>query len=300
MESIHLNKIKNGLFFLLLMVGFSVLSQDGFRKTASGLKFNLVLDEPGATAKVGQLVSLHMILSDVKGNEIKNSYKSGKPILFPVKVSTFEGDIYEAVSLLSQGDSALFKIPADSMYARVFRKEVPADLVGSHLDLNVRVFKIWDQKEREAELKAQVEEVTPQEKKRRTQEVLKIEAFLKKEGVEAKKSPKGVYYQIIKEGKGTSVPENEKTLVINYEGKLLDGRVFETTYNSKDIGRPVSFVLGAGSVIEGWEDVVPLLKEGDYVTMVVPSHLAFGNHKKSELVKENTPLIFNMEIVGVR
>lgn len=300
MESIHLKVVKSSFVFLLLMVSAIAFSQGSFRKTGSGLKFNIIKDEAGPTAKLGQLVSLHLIISDVKGTEIKNSYNSGKPILFPVKLSTFEGDIYDAVSLLSAGDSALFKIPADSMYSRVFRKVIPEELSGTDLDLNVKVFKIWDQKERESELKSKVSGLTAQEEKRRQKEDLEIQSFIKKEGLNVEKTPGGVYYEVVKKGKGTNVPEKGKTILLNYEGKLLNGTVFETTYNEDDVGRPISFVLGAGSVIAGWEEIVPLLKEGDYVSVIVPSHLAFGDHKKSELILENTPLFFNLEVMGVR
>ena len=287
---------------IFLMVGSLAFSQVNYRLTGSGLKFHFAKDTVGKTAKIGQLVSLHMIISDASGKELKNSYKSGKPILFPVKISTFEGDIYEAVSLMSKGDSALFKIPADSMFIKVFRRPMPDGMeAGSELDVNVKVFDIWDKEKRKEHLENKVDKtISKAEKKRREEEVVAIEKHIVNEGYTMKKTEKGVYYQIIKKGKGKEKAEKGKTIVFNFEGSLLDGTVFETTYDENDVGRPFSFVLGQNQVIEGWEEVFAFLKEGDYVVMIVPSHLAFGNHAKGALIKENSPLVFTVEMRGIR
>lgn len=287
---------------LLFLSVASVNAQIQYRQTASGLYFNIVEDVDGQTAKLGQLVSLHMTIADANGNNIQNTYQQGKPMMFPVKLSAFEGDIYEAVSLLSKGDSALFQIPADSMFIRVFKKPVPKDLpANSYLDVNIKVFDIWNQQEKLEELKAQVvSEVSTEELARRKAENVKIEAYCKSQGYEMKQTVNGVYYTYFSNGNGETVAKEGHTIVLNFTGRLLNEDQFETTYNEEGIGRPISFVLGNGEVIPGWDEVLVGKKEGDALLVVVPSHLAFGAHAKGNVIPENSPLIFNLDVMSVR
>lgn len=294
--------MKNVFWVLLIASTVFSFGQVQYRMSGSGLKFFFANDQKGNTAELGQLVSLHMMINDASGQEIKNSYATGKPIMFPVKLSVFEGDIYEAVSMMSEGDSALFQIKADSMYAQVFRTDVPAHVTPeSFLDVNIRVFKIWNQKDRIAELREnKTSEFTLEEVKRIKEEKEMLEQYIAQEDIIAQKTPLGVYYLYYKKGKGKVKAQNGKTMLVNYTGKLLDGRVFETNVQEDGLQRPISFEVGQGQVIPAWDDIAPLLKEGDSVMMIVPSHLAFGALSKGDLIQPNTPLIFELDVRGVR
>lgn len=293
------------LFAVLVLSCVNILLVQGqlqYRQTGSGLNFNIVDDKPGATAKVGQLVSLHMQMQDENGKMIKDTYKDGKPLMFPVKLSAFEGDVYEAISLLSKGDSALFQLKADSMYIKVFRKPVPSNVTGnSYLNLNVKVFNVWDQKTYYDSLKAASKtEVSSQELDRRKNEKVKIDSYCKSKGYEMQKTEGGVYYIYFSEGNGESIAKDGNTIVMNFIGELLNGNKFETTFNEDGIGRPISFVLGKEEVIPGWDEVLKGKKEGDKLFVIVPSHLAFGSQSKGNQIPENSPLVFNIDVMGVR
>lgn len=288
---------------VLMLSSLTIMfGQIQYRQSATGLKFFMAIDEQGPTSRLGQLVSMHMSIKDANGTYIKNTFKESKPMMFPVKLTVFDGDIYEAVGLLSKGDSAHFLINADSMYARIFRKPMPENLKkGSMLDVRIRVFDIWDQTERIEELKEHADTVvSATEKARRAKEDLEIQKYIKNLGYQMQKSPKGVYYVFFSEGNGPVTSVNGKTMVINFVGKLLNGTKFETTYNEENIGRPISFVLGKGEVIPGWDDVLLGTNEGDRIVCVVPSHLGFGAMAKGSVLPPNSVLVFELDVMGVR
>lgn len=95
-----------------------------------------------------------------------------------------------------------------------------------------------------------------------------------------------------------AVAEKGKVLEVNYTGKLLDGTVFDSSLNP---GRsPFEFQLGAGDVIQGWDEGFEGMKVGGKRTLKIPSHLAYGNRAAGELIKPNSDLIFEVELLDVR
>ncbi len=288
---------------LLFVFAFSLsYSQINYQKSSTGLQFYMAKDVPGSTAKMGQLVSMNMSIKDANGNFIKNTFKDPKPMLFPVKLSLYDGDIYEAVGLLSKGDSALFLTSADSMYAKIFRSEMPEKLKkGSMLFITIKVYDIWNQKDRIEKLKVHADTViSTSEKIRREKEDIQIQKYIKNKGFSFNKTPKGVYYTYYSKGKGLVESKNGNVVLINYVGKLLDDTSFETTFNEDEIGKPISFVLGKGEVIPGWDDLLLSKREGDKILCIVPSHLAFGSQPKGSKLAANTTLVFDLDVVGVR
>jgi FKBP-type peptidyl-prolyl cis-trans isomerase FkpA len=292
----------NSLIIALIVCLSTSYGQLQYRLSATGMQFLIIKDESGASAKVGQLVSMNMSIKDANGNFIKNTFKDAKPLMFPVKHFSFEGDIYEAVTTLSKGDSGVFLLPADSMYKHIFRKEMPTDLKkGTFLEVRIKVFDIFDQEGRIETLQKQADTVlTANEKARRQKEEIAIKQYVESLGYEFKKTPKGVYYTYLSSGKGQSIVTEGNSVIINFTGKLLNGQEFETSYNEEGIGHPVSFVLGKNEVIEGWEESVLGKKEGDRLLCVVPSHLAFGGHAKGNKIPAHSVLVFNLDIMGVR
>lgn len=80
---------------------------------------------------------------------------------------------------------------------------------------------------------------------------------------------------------------------VHYEGFLENGTKFDS---SKDRGRPLQFVLGAGRVIKGWDQGLLGMKEGGKRTLHIPSHLAYGERAIGP-IPPNSNLIFHVELV---
>jgi FKBP-type peptidyl-prolyl cis-trans isomerase len=110
-----------------------------------------------------------------------------------------------------------------------------------------------------------------------------------------------MFTELIKEDTVVGTGKEAKrgnTIVVNYTGKLLDGTVFDSSLNA---GRtPFEFVLGAGMVIEGWDQGFDGMKEGGKRTLKIPSSMAYGARGAGALIKPNADLIFEVELLEVK
>ncbi|MGN1394677.1 MAG: FKBP-type peptidyl-prolyl cis-trans isomerase [Succinivibrionaceae bacterium] len=108
------------------------------------------------------------------------------------------------------------------------------------------------------------------------------------EGVKVTES--GLQYKIITEGNGPK-PVASSTVKVNYKGTTIDGQVFD---QSKD---PVQFSLE--QVIEGWKEGIQLLSVGSKAMLYVPAKLAYGEYSPTPLIKPNSTLIFEVELLEI-
>lgn len=113
----------------------------------------------------------------------------------------------------------------------------------------------------------------------------------KKAGVQTTAS--GLQYQVLKQGNGKSAKSND-LVTVHYEGKLLDGTVFDSSYKR---GEPVEFPLD--KVIKGWTEGVQLMKEGSKYRFYIPSSLAYGEAGNVG-IEPNSLLIFDIELLKVK
>jgi len=95
-------------------------------------------------------------------------------------------------------------------------------------------------------------------------------------------------------GTGESVKAGDK-IVVNYKGTLLDGTVFDSSY---DRGTPFSFTLGAGEVIEGWDKGFDGMKIGGKRKLVIPAEMGYGAQVVGT-IPANSTLVFEVELLEV-
>ena len=110
------------------------------------------------------------------------------------------------------------------------------------------------------------------------------------------KTGSGLRFKMISEGNGKKA-EKGKTVAVHYKGMLPDGTVFDSSYKRKE---PIEFPLGKGHVIEGWDEGIQLLKEGDKARFVIPSNLGYGSRGAGGVIPPNATLIFDVELVQVK
>ena len=113
----------------------------------------------------------------------------------------------------------------------------------------------------------------------------------KKEGV--KVLPSGVQYKVIKEGSG-EIPADSSMVVVNYEGKTIDGKVFDSSYDRKE---PVTFP--ANRVIKGWTEALVHMPVGSIWEVYIPQELAYGERSTGQL-KPFSALIFKIELISIK
>lgn len=92
------------------------------------------------------------------------------------------------------------------------------------------------------------------------------------------KTSNGVYFQIVKEGSGNAIG-NGKKVTCEYQGYLPDGQIFDASKKFHPQGHePLEFVVGAGQMIPGFDQMVSQMKVGETRKMVIPPELAYGSH----------------------
>lgn len=116
-------------------------------------------------------------------------------------------------------------------------------------------------------------------------------ANAKKAGV--KTLPSGVQYKVIKEGNG-AMPKDTSLVTVNYEGRLIDGTVFDSSYKR---GESATFPLNG--VIAGWTEGVQLMSEGAKYRFFIPYQLAYGERGAGQAIPPFAALVFDVELIKV-
>ena len=122
-----------------------------------------------------------------------------------------------------------------------------------------------------------------------------LEANKAKDGVKVTKS--GLQYIVLKEGSGAK-PTRESTVSTHYRGKLIDGTVFDNSYEGDEpteADKPASF--GVTQVIKGWTEALQLMKVGAKYRLFLPSELAYGENGPPG-IGPNSVLVFDIELVA--
>lgn len=104
--------------------------------------------------------------------------------------------------------------------------------------------------------------------------------------------PSGLQYKVIAQGTG-AIPKKTDQVKVHYEGKLLDGTIFDSSYQR---GEPATF--GVTQVIQGWIEALQLMPEGSKWTIYIPYDLAYGSRDQGA-IKPFSTLIFDIELIEI-
>ena len=104
----------------------------------------------------------------------------------------------------------------------------------------------------------------------------------------------GIQYEVLTKGNGKKHPKKTDKVTVHYEGKLINGTVFDSSYKR---GKTVSFPLTG--VIKGWTETIPLMSVGSKWNIYIPSELAYAENGAGGSIGPNETLIFKVELVGI-
>jgi len=96
-------------------------------------------------------------------------------------------------------------------------------------------------------------------------------------------------------GMGSEAKDGD-TVSVNYIGTLEDGTKFDSSY---DRNQPFSFTIGAGNVIQGWDQGIPGMKEGGKRKLVIPYQLAYGEEGRPPQIPPKATLIFEVQLLKI-
>ena len=206
----------------------------------------------------------------------------------PADSNSIKGSFEEGLALLAAGDSATFFINADTLFAKMMQPLPPMIKKGSEITFTVKVLSVLTSEEfQKQQTEAGVKQKAVDEKV--------IQDYLAKNNLTAKAqhTASGLYYvdEVVGTGETPSQGDNVK---VHYTGKLLDGKVFDS---SKNTGKPIDFQVGVGMVIPGWEEGIMMMKKGGKRTLIIPSGLAYGVDGSPGAIPGNSVLLFDVELI---
>jgi len=104
----------------------------------------------------------------------------------------------------------------------------------------------------------------------------------------------GLQYEVLKKASGAK-PKETDVVSVHYEGKLVDGKVFDSSIAR---GQPIEFPLNG--VIKGWTEGLQLMQVGEKYRLYIPGNLAYGEQSPSADIPPNAVLVFDVELLGIK
>ncbi len=272
-------------FTLLLFFSCFLFScrkdKEGYLKTESGLKYKFIKSVNGIKPELGDIMVMSIIYKTPSDSTLFNSSQKNDSFTVKLVEPTFIGGVEEGFAMMSPGDSAHFKIPADSLFEKTFHSVLPPYLKpGNEIFFSVKLKNIIPKTKMDSIQNAN-------DVMLRQDEFMKIDTFLRNHNMDVMPTENGAYLLVTKSGSG-DFPRIGDRVTVSYTGKLLDGTVFDTSSN-------FTFVLGDNKVIPGWEECIPLLNEGSVGKMVLPSDLGYGAKPYGKLPGYAT-LVFEVDV----
>lgn len=291
--------------FAALVIGATMLAScgDGFKTTKDGLRYKFL-----ETNKDAQQVQMNDVLVGtcvVKLNDSILGRMDTPDRILMVNPSAFKGDLTEGLIMMHIGDKAIFEIEADSVAKFGFNfPEIYKAGTGMKLVYEINLTDIITREEMEQEqanFRENLQQAQAAEKEALAQ-------YVADNKIKATPDEEGLYIIVNKKGNGQKV-EIGRQVAINYTGRLLNGKVFDTSiesvakenniYDDRRPYEPLSYRVGEQSLIRGWEKGVINQPAGSKLTLIIPSALGYGPQDLGA-IPANSSLIFDLEIVSVK
>ncbi len=107
----------------------------------------------------------------------------------------------------------------------------------------------------------------------------------------------GLLYVERAPGSGHEVPREGQEVITHYDGRLLDGTPFDSSYER---GTPITFRVGTGAVIKGWDQAFLGMHRGEKRTLIIPYWLAYGVKGRPPTIPPQATLVFEVELIDFR
>ncbi|MEK6616479.1 MAG: FKBP-type peptidyl-prolyl cis-trans isomerase [Bacteroidota bacterium] len=268
-----------------------------FTETKNRLFYKLItIGEGDKKAKPSDYVTAQIIITSEKDSVLHDTRVMGLDgaVTFILASPEYEKDYREGFQYLSEGDSAIFITDAYTLFIKINHDLIPKGMnLESIIRIETKILKIRTKEEHEKdrmEEQKKLEQGDFEEKKI-------IEKYILDSAITASLIANGMYYMKLREGTGIS-PDSGTMALINYCGCFLNGRCFDSSYESQ----PFEYMVGQQEqLIKGLEIGVRKMSEGEKAKFIIPSHLAFGSSGSSTgIVPPFTTVIYEVDLIKVQ
>jgi FKBP-type peptidyl-prolyl cis-trans isomerase FkpA len=262
----------------------------GFKHARHGIYYQLhKIGEDTEKPAAGDFVTVDLIYKTMNDSVFFTGRRK-----FQITKPGYKGSIDECFMMLSEKESATFIISANDFFTKTLQTALPEFFNElSPMKVTIEVIEIQTEKEYQKEKEAfinWIQDFNDYEK-------IILRQFLEEKELPVKPILSGIYYINIREGKGKKIEPGD-TITINYEGKFLNGKFFDSTIKRN---QPFQFIYGTEwQVIKGLEEALGIMREGEKSIVILPSDIGFGKKGSSTgIIPPFTSLIFEVEILKV-
>ena len=286
---------RNCLLFSMVclsaMMLFTACTQKfpGYKKTPNGLYYKFHSQNTSATQpQLSDFMKVDMacylndsLYYDWQGSQHEVYTQLQKPI--------FKGDLQEAYAMMHVGDSASFYVKADSVAILYYEKDPNA--VGLNPEdlfrYEVKLLEVKSEEEFMADVEKMKASMMAESRKA-------LEDYLDANGINVAPDSTGIYIIPMEAGKG-QFPKKGDKVEVDFSTTLLNGQLVGSTFDGPD---KLSFVLGEGITIKGWEEIVPKMRLGDRVKAIIPFDMAYGEHSVGS-IPAYANLVYDIKLLKI-
>ena len=255
--------------------------KDDFQVAPNGVRYKAIVANP-----TGRQVMANDVITITSALFINDSLVQENTVPMPMMVMEPQrpGDLFDAMLLMREGETTAF-----SFDPKVYIGEQLPPFIKETDVINMTISLITTQtvEEFEAEQAIVAEKMIAEEKSI-------LQQYIKDNGINATETSSGLFIAVTKEGTGEQAQPGN-TVSVHYTGKLLNGKVFDSSVSR---GTPFRFQVGVGQVIRGWDEGIVTMKVGEKAIFLIPSPLAYGERSAGE-IPPNSPLIFEVELIEI-
>ncbi len=277
------------LVFLLLGI-IACQKEQQWNKTPSGIQYIFFKQNSQAPQpQIGQAAILDVNIY-YEDSLLFSSKEMPDAFVLPIDTPKCQGCIGEAILMLHQGDSALFKIDAVKFFKYNANKTPMPKFIkkGDSLIVYMKLVKILSkeqiQKEKEKLAKLQ-----------KLKEIELLTQYLEENNISVPPTKTGLYYIEKKHGYGKK-PHKGDSVFFSYTAKLINGEIVDKTPENKLFGAKI----GDSTLYKGVEEGLQLMREGTEATLIIPSKLALGEKGIPNLIPPYSTLIFDIKLKKVK
>jgi FKBP-type peptidyl-prolyl cis-trans isomerase FkpA len=285
--------------FAAILALTSCQQDSGLQTASDGTEFKIQKSTGSPKIQPGQYVYYHA--QRRKGEVVESSSRElGEPQIFQVPAEVDPNSqtalLEEVLTSMGVGDSATIYLRLDTLPTKPpgFEEEEVM-----YFDLVVEEVKDEAQFQAEqAELQAAAEAEASEVRERAEAVIAEAQSVVARYAAgelsdQVQRTGSGLGYMITEQGDGKS-PAAGRQVGVQYVGMLTDGTVFD---NSFERGSPITFPLGVGRVIPGWDEGIALMQEGGKGYLFIPHQLGYGEAGSPPVIPGNAELVFYVELV---
>ncbi|MEO5500064.1 MAG: FKBP-type peptidyl-prolyl cis-trans isomerase [Ginsengibacter sp.] len=293
----------NKLFCLLaaaLIIFATGCQEQRFKKVKGGLEYKIIRGNGDKEIKYGNSI-VFRVQQYYNDSLLSNAFDTVAQVI-EVDSTKLPAEYVEIFKASKKGDSIIARISTDTV--KKFNALPPFAKEHQFFSYRFKILDvITDPALVEAAKQKSVEGMKAVDSLQKIKQVAiddkTITDYLAKNNIKAVKTPQGTYVEVQDPGTGEKV-DTGKAVSVLYKGMLLDGHIFDQSYDSTGKPtKPYTFLIGQPGAIEGWSDGMVYFNKGGKGRLFIPSGRAYGSRGAGGEIKPNTPIMFEVTIADI-